>query len=101
MIQTDKKRVTTENMPDYGKNGRRSLRYRQKNILERDWSKTKMTLREFWLLIHSKLSTKQEELGNMLYVTLIVLVLYRKEGPNISSHNSDDCRSEKMSMVNY
>jgi len=46
MIQTDKKRVTTENMPDYGKNGRRSLRYRQKNILERDWSKTKMTLRD-------------------------------------------------------
>jgi len=32
--------------PDYGKNDRRSFRYHRKNVLECDWSKTKMTLRD-------------------------------------------------------
>jgi len=37
---------TNHNGKHYGKNGRRNLRYRRKNVLECDWSKTKMTLRD-------------------------------------------------------
>jgi len=35
-----------ESISDFGKNGRRSLRYRQSTTLECDWSKTKMTRRD-------------------------------------------------------
>jgi len=46
MIQTDKNEPQWKAFRLTARNDRRSLRYRQSAILECDWSRTKMTLRD-------------------------------------------------------